>query len=127
MIHINNITPNSGIRARIFRRRKLGKTNICKLMRKWNEKSAIENLHRERSGRPRTNHTRENVEKVSDVLCYDGKRKSIRKVSAITRLPYSGVHDILVKEMNLYPYKVRVSQKLIIRQIENRLAFCQRV
>ena len=93
-------------------------------MRKWNEKSAIEDLHRGRSGRPRTNLTRENVEKVSDVLYDDGKRKSIRKVSATTGLPYSGVRDILVKEMNLYPYKARVSQKLNARQIENRLAFC---
>ena len=56
-----------------------------------NEKFTIEDLHRGRSS----------PEKVSDVLYDDGKRKSIRKVSATTGLPYSSVRDILVKEMNL--------------------------
>ena len=53
------------------------------------KKSAIEDLHRGRLGPTRTNFTRENVEKVSDVLYEydDGERKSIRKVSATTGLP----------------------------------------
>ena len=70
------------------------KTGVQKIMRKWNEKSAIEDLHRGRSGRPRTNLTRENVEKVSNVLYDDGKIKSIRKVSVTSRLPYIGVCNI---------------------------------
>ena len=48
--------------------RLLSKTGVQKIMKKWNEKSAIEDLHRGRSGRVRTNLTRENVEKVSDVF-----------------------------------------------------------
>ena len=108
--------------------RRLSKDQWAKLVfRKWNEKSATEDLHRLKSGRPRTNLTRENVEKVSYVLYDDGKIKTIRKVLATTGLPYSGVCDILVKEINLYPYKARVSQKLNARQIENRLAFCHRL
>ena len=67
------------------------------------------------------------MEKVSDVLYDDGRRKSIRNVSATTGLLYSGVRGILVKEINLYPHKARVPQKLNARHIENRLAFCQRV
>ena len=69
----------------------MSKTGAQKKMRKWNEKSAIEDLHRGKSGRPRNNLTHENIEKVSDVLYDDGKRKSIHKVSATTGLPYRGV------------------------------------
>ena len=39
------------------------------------------------------------------------------KFHQTTGLPYSGVRDILVKEMNFYPYKARVSQKLNARYI----------
>ena len=85
--------------------RPVSKTGVQKIMRKWNEKSAIENLHRGISGRLRTIFTRENVEKACDVLYDDGKKNSIRKVSAKTGLPYNGVRDILVKEMIFYPYK----------------------
>ena len=70
------------------------------------------------------------------MLYNDRKRKTISKVSATTELLYSGVRDILVKEMNLNLYlsyflydlyKARASQKLNARLIDNRLAFCERV
>ena len=108
-------------------KRPVSKTGVQKIMKKSNEKSVIEDLHRGRIGRPRTNLTRGNVEKVSDVLYDHGKRKSIREVSAITGLSYSGARDVLVKEIIIYPYRARVSQKLNAQQIENRLAFCLRV
>ena len=63
--------------------RSVSKTCVQKIMRKRNEKSVIEDLHRGRSGRPRTNLTRENVKKVSDVLYDDGKRNSIRQLSCV--------------------------------------------
>ena len=44
-----------------------------------------------------------------------------------TNLPYSSVRDIMVKDKKLYPYKPTISQKLNERQIENHVAFCQRV
>ena len=68
---------------------------------------------------PELNLTRENVEKVSDVLWWWKKKVNSWSFSN----NYSSVRDILVKEMNLYPYKARVSQKLNAQQIKNRLAF----
>ena len=53
--------------------RPVTKIGYQKIMRKWNEKSAIEDLPRGRSGRPRTNLTHGNFEQVSDVLYDDGK------------------------------------------------------
>ena len=117
--------------CRIAFRKRFGRTvsrdGVQKIMKKWNEKSSIEDLHRGNSGRPRTNRNPDNFQKVSDGLHHNGKRTSIRKVAASTSLPYSSVRDIMVKDMKLYPYKPTISQKLNDRQIENRLAFCRRM
>ena len=100
---------------------------VNKIMVKWNQKCAIEDLHRGNSGRPRNQRVRENFEKVDELLVNNGHRRSIRKVSALIGIPRTTIHRIAVKDLKIFPYKPRVSQKLNNQQEENRLAFCQRV
>ena len=72
-------------------------------MIKWNEKSSIENLHRGKSGRPRSRRTPENVEKVDQLMNNNGQRRSLRKVSALIDIPRASIHRIAVKDLHIKP------------------------
>ena len=49
----------------------ISRNGIQKIMKKWQDESAIQDLHRGRSGRKREARTEENIAKVDDVSCGD--------------------------------------------------------
>ena len=69
--NIERIVEGQKVReCRIAFRKSFGRTvsrdGVQKIMKKWNEKSSMEDLHHGNSGHPRTNRNPDNFQKVSD-------------------------------------------------------------
>ena len=76
---------------------------VQKIMRKWDERFAIQDLHKGRSGRPKDVRTVENVEKVHEIFDNFNGRKSIRKISSITGISKTKTWRIMKEDLKKFP------------------------
>lgn len=76
------------------------------------------------SGRKLTARCPENVDAVRDSVGRSPK-KSIRRRSQEMGLSRASVHRILKKDLNLYPYRIQIMQKLTPADMKKRVMMCQ--
>jgi hypothetical protein len=70
--------------------------------------------------------TPENIQKVENCL-KSGEAKSVIKIGLKTDIGRESVRNILNKELNLFPYKVQIAQKIPENSIQKRLEFCNKM
>ena len=97
------------------------KPAIAKWIKKFREHGTINNLNAKNSatpthsGRPKSTRTPENIAKVRESAVRSPKT-SIRKRCQQLDLSRAGVHEILKKDLSLYPYHMAIVQKLETRE-----------
>ena len=83
---------------------------ILRLKDKFLKTGSVENLYKERSGRPATQRTPENIAKVESIISQN-PRSSIRTIGRQLGMSSSTVHRILREDLKLFPYKIRVRKQ----------------
>ncbi len=58
-------------------------------------------------------------------MLLNSPEKSVRRSSSETGIPKTCVHDIIKKDLKLYPYKIQIMQSLNITDQVQRLDFCR--
>ena len=76
-----------------------------------------------KGGRKTTVRTNENIEKVSSILSASGD-SSLRKVATEAGISYFSAHQIVRKDLKLFPYKPHLVQPLLPDHIAKRNEFC---
>ena len=66
----------------------------------------------------------ENVHAISDLLS-NSPEKSVRPTLSETGISKSSVHNLLRKDLKLFPYKIQILQNSIITDQVQRLDFCR--
>lgn len=79
-------------------------------------------LDKQRSGRPRTSRTEENIDVVKHSI-RENPTQSTRKRSSALNLPRTSLQRILKKDLHLHPYKIQLVQKLKDTDTIHRLNF----
>ncbi len=64
------------------------------------------------TGRPHTTRTTANIQKIRDLLD-QVKRLSVHEISDQTKIPHSGVHTMLKKDMRLSKVAPKIMPKLL--------------
>ena len=64
------------------------------------------------------------LEQVSDMMLQSPK-KSVRRLAQQTGLSIGSAHKALTKKLNLYPYKITVTQQLKETDYEKRIQYCE--
>ena len=85
--------------------------NIYKIIRKFEETGSVKNAPK--SGRPKTSRSDENISALQ-VLMEESPENSIRRTSSETGISKSSVHNIIRRDLELYPYKIQIMQSLTI-------------
>ncbi|CAK1579832.1 unnamed protein product [Parnassius mnemosyne] len=79
-------------------------------------------LDKQRSGRPRTSRTEENIDVVKHSI-RENPTQSTRKRSSALNLPRTSLQRILKKDLHLHPYKIQLVQELKDTDTIHRLNF----
>jgi inhibitor of nuclear factor kappa-B kinase subunit alpha len=99
----------------------VSRLNIYKTIRKFEETGSVKDA--QKSGRPKTSRSDENVSTLQELM-QDSPENSIRRTSSETGISKSSVHNIIRKDLELYPYKIQIMQSLNITDQVERLSFC---
>lgn len=83
-------------------------------------------VNKKPSGRPRTVRTPENVRRVSHAIQRSPQR-SARRHSVALRLSPRTVRRILHEELKFHPFKMKVVQQLVPRDLEQRSECCRKL
>jgi len=94
------------------------------LIRNWVKKfeETGSTLGKQKSGRPRSSRTEENVERTNQSV-RDDPDLSIRKRASALHVHRSSLHRILHKDLKLHPYKIQLVQELKPQDAIQRLEF----
>ena len=106
--------------------KKVARSTIIKIFKKWNDRSAIRNLNKGNSGRKKTVRSEENIESVKQAVSGD-PTMSVRKLAFGLDLKMTSVRTILSKDLKFIPYKLQSFQKLHPEDPPRRLNFCKRI
>ena len=96
---------------------------VREVVEKFEREGTVLNLHRGRSGRPRTVRTQENREAVAEAL-QRSPRKSTRRASVELHISQRTILR-LYRDLRLKPWRPRLVQKLLPDDTEKRLEFAQ--
>ena len=99
----------------------VSRVNIYKLVKKFEELGTVKNAAK--SGRPKSSRSDENVSTLQDML-ERSPEKSVRRTSSETGISRSSVHNIMRKDLELFPYKIQIMQSLSITDQVERQTFC---
>lgn len=99
----------------------VSRMNIYKIVRKFEQLGTVKDAPK--SGRPMTSRSEENVSALQHML-QQSPEKSVRRVSSETGISKTSVHNIIRKDLELFPYKIQIMQSLSITDQVDRLAFC---
>lgn len=105
-----------------FKNTKLSRKHIYKIVQKFERLGTVADAPR--TGRPRCSRSEENVSTLR-VMLMNSPEKSVRRSSSETGIPRTCIHDILKKDLKLFPYKIQIMQKLSITDQVQRLDFCR--
>ena len=94
-------------------------STVTNLIQKFDSNGTVSNLPH---GRKSDDISREKISKV--VGATGDSNFSVRQLAEKTGTSKSLVHNVLRKELKLYPYKVSISQTLTERHKEQRVTFC---
>lgn len=106
--------------------KKVARSTIIKIFKKWNDRSAIRNLNKGNSGRKKTVRSDENIESVKQAVSGE-PTMSVRKLAFGLDLKMTSVRTILSKDLKFIPYKLQSFQKLHPEDPPRRLNFCKRI
>ena len=98
------------------------KKHIYSIVKKFERSGAV--LDDNRSGRPRTSRSEENISTLNQTFI-DSPTKSIRRASSEHNIAKSSVQRMLKFDFNLFPYKIQIMQSLSLEDQVERLDFCQ--
>ena len=76
------------------------------------------------SGRPKSASSQENINPIRDSIGRS-PRKSLRRSSQELGISRESIRRILVKNLQLYPYRIQTKHKLIQADMEKRVAICR--
>ena len=82
--------------------KKVARSTIIKIFKKWNDRSAIRNLNKGNSGRKKTVRSDENIERVKQAVSGE-PTMSVRKLAFGLDLKMTSVRTILSKTSSSFP------------------------
>ena len=104
------------------------KSQIYRWAHKFQATGSLNNLNKKgetpRSGRKLTARSPDHVDAVRDSVGRSPK-KSIRRRSQELGLSRASVQRIMVKDLQLYPYRIQIKHKLTPADMEKRVVMCQ--
>ena len=104
---------------------KIALMTVRRIIEKWRETGTV--VHdRARSGRPMKGRSILNIKKIQRKLD-DSPKRSARRMSRETGIPYGTVWRILREDLNRFPYKVQLKQTLTQKNKMQRLEFATEV
>ncbi len=95
---------------------------IRRTIRKFNTKATLLNLNKGNSGRLKTIRNEENIERIRQKVIENRNVSSRRNPSGLAK---SSFHNIIKKDLNLFPYKMQVRQQLLDADLPRRIMFCE--
>ena len=105
-----------------FKKSDVSRKHIYRIVQKFERQGSVADAPK--PGRPRSSRSNENVSTLREMLS-NSPEKSIRRSSSETGIPKTCVHDILRKDLKLFPYKIQIMQNLNITDQVQRLGFCR--
>ena len=103
---------------------------IYRWVNKFRTHGTVHNLNRKDtsrqsySGRPKSSRTPHNVAAVRDSVVRSPS-KSVRRRSQELGINRESVRRILIADLNLYPYRIQIKQKLTLDDMRKRVIMCQ--
>lgn len=97
------------------------KSTILRIVRRFKGTGSVSDTHR--PGRPKTARSPENIKKA-DASIKENSKKSVRRRSQEMGLSKSSLSRILLKDLNLHPYKTQTMQTLSDSDKEARKEMC---
>ncbi len=105
-----------------FKNTNVSRKHVYKIVHKFERRGSVADAPK--AGRPRSSRSDENVSSLHEMLL-NSPEKSVRRSSSETGIPKTCVHDIIKKDLKLYPYKIQIMQSLNITDQVQRLDFCR--
>ena len=95
---------------------------ILRLQEKFLKNGSISNQHKGNSGRSKSQRTPQIITKVKSVIT-ECPEKSVRKIAQKVGTSHSTVRIIIRKDLELFPYKMKVHHKLSEQDKHQRVVF----
>lgn len=104
------------------RKNPVSRKHVYALVSKFEATGSIEDIAK--PGRPKSVRSEENISSLQTTF-ENSPKKSLRRTSSETGLSRSSIHNIVRKDLKLYPYKIQIMHSLSITDQVQRLDFCR--